>query len=426
MIRRAVLAYSGGLDTSIIIPWLKEVYGCEVIAMVADVGQGGELEGLERRALDAGADAFIARDLRAAFVEEQIWPALRAGAVYENGYLLGTALARPIIAREQVRVAQELDADALVHGCTGKGNDQVRFELVYQALAPHLRIIAPWREWSIRSREEAIDYADARGIPVPVTRSSPYSRDRNLWHVSHEGGPLEDPAVEPPADLFLMTCAPEAAPKEGVELSIGFEHGTPVSLDGKVLDGVDLVDQLNRIAGEQGVGRADLVENRLIGIKSRGVYETPAGTVLQQAHRELESLCLDRATAHEKQGIAARYAQITYDGLWYTPLRRALDAFVDVTRENVTGQVSVRLRRGALTVCGRSADRSLYDPQLGSFTMEDSFEPKHAEGFIRLFGLPSRGAGASNVSAPRAGVASAVRKDRSRDRQPVPMRQVTR
>ncbi len=355
MIRRAVLAYSGGLDTSIIIPWLKEVYGCEVIAMVADVGQGGELDGLERRALDAGADAFTSRDLRSVFVKEQIWPALRAGAVYENGYLLGTALARPIIAREQVRVALEHDADALVHGCTGKGNDQVRFELVYQALAPHLRIIAPWREWSIRSREEAIDYAAARGIPVPVTRASPYSRDRNLWHVSHEGGPLEDPAVEPPADLFLMTRAPDAAPEGGVELSIGFECGTPVSLDGKALDGVDLVNHLNRIAGEQGVGRADLVENRLIGIKSRGVYETPAGTVLRQAHRELESLCLDRATAHEKQGIAARYAQIAYDGLWYTPLRRALDAFVDVTRENVTGQVSVRLRRGTLTVCGRSA-----------------------------------------------------------------------
>ncbi len=426
MIRRAVLAYSGGLDTSIIIPWLKEVYGCEVIAMVADVGQGRELDGLERRALDAGADAFIARDLRAAFVEEQIWPALRAGAVYENGYLLGTALARPIIAREQVRVAQELDADALVHGCTGKGNDQMRFELVYQALSPHLRIIAPWREWSIRSREEAIDYAAARGIPVPVTRATPYSRDRNLWHVSHEGGPLEDPAVEPPADLFLMTRAPDAAPERGVEVSIGFECGTPVSLDGKALDGIDLVNQLNRIAGEHGVGRADLVENRLIGIKSRGVYETPAGTVLRQAHRELESLCLDRATSHEKQGIAARYAQIAYDGLWYTPLRRALDAFVDATQENVTGRVSVRLRRGTLTVCGRSADRSLYDPRLGSFTMEESFEPKHAEGFIRLFGLPSRGAGASNVSAPRAGVASAVRKDRSRDRQPVPMRQVTR
>ncbi|MCZ6696936.1 MAG: argininosuccinate synthase [Acidobacteria bacterium] len=423
--RRAVLAYSGGLDTSIIIPWLKEVYGCEVIAMVADVGQGGELDGLERRALDAGADSFIARDLRAAFVEEQIWPALRAGAVYENGYLLGTALARPIIAREQVRAAFEHDADALVHGCTGKGNDQVRFELVYQALAPHLRIIAPWREWSICSREEAIDYASARGIPVPVTRSSPYSRDRNLWHVSHEGGALEDPAVEPPADLFLMTCAPDTAPAAGVEVSIGFERGTPISLDGEVLGGVDLVDRLNRIAGEHGIGRADLVENRLIGIKSRGVYETPAGTVLQQAHRELESLCLDRATAHEKQGIAARYAQIVYDGLWYTPLRTALDAFVDATQEHVTGRVSLRLCRGTLTICGRSADRSRYDQRLGSFTMEESFEPKHAEGFIRLFGLSTRGAGATSATAPRTGIGSSVREGGLKKREHTPIRQVT-
>jgi argininosuccinate synthase len=392
-VRRAVLAYSGGLDTSIIVPWLKETYGCEVIAMIADVGQAEELDGLERRAAAAGADGFVRRDLRAAFVEEQIWPALRAGAVYENGYLLGTALARPVIAREQVRVALLHGADALVHGCTGKGNDQVRFELVYQALAPQLRVIAPWREWAIRSREEAMDYAAARGIPVPTTRRSLYSRDRNLWHVSHEGGPLEDPAQEPPADLYLMSRDPAAAPADGARLAVGFEKGIPVSLDGERLDGVALIERLNRLAGEHGVGRADLVENRLVGIKSRGVYETPAGTVLTQAHRELESLCLDRATAHYKQLIGARYAELAYDGLWYTPLRRALDAFVSATQENVTGEVTLRLCRGTLTVCGRSSPRSLYDADLGSFVMGQGFEPRDSEGFIRLFGLSTRGSG---------------------------------
>ncbi len=391
--RRVVLAYSGGLDTSIIIPWLKETHGCEVIAMVADVGQGDELRDLRRRALAAGADRFVQRDLRAAFVEEQIWPALRAGAVYENGYLLGTALARPIIAREQVRVARRHDADALAHGCTGKGNDQVRFELVYQALAPDLRIIAPWREWSLRSREEAIDYAARRRLGVPVTRRAPFSRDRNLWHVSHEGGVLEDPAVEPPADLFLLTRDPADAPATGVEVRVAFERGAPVALGGERLDGVTLIERLNRIAGTHGVGRADLVESRLVGIKSRGVYETPAGTVLMQAHRELESLCLDRATLHFKQAIAARYAELVYDGLWYTPLRRALDAFVASTQREVTGDVTLRLRRGAVSVVGRTSPRTLYDAALGSFAMVDGFEPRHAEGFIRLFGLSTRARG---------------------------------
>ncbi len=412
MIRRAVLASSGGLDTSIIIPWLKEAYGCVVIAMVADVGQGDELDGLEERALASGADAFVRRDLRSSFVEEQIWPALRAGATYENGYLLGTALARPVIAREQVRVAREFEADALAHGCTGKGNDQVRFELVYQALAPDLRVIAPWREWSIRSREEAMDYAAARGIPVPVTRRSLYSRDRNLLHISHEGGPLEDPSVEPPEDLFLLTRSPADAPEGGREVTIGFEKGTPTSLDRERLDGVALIERLNRIAGEHGVGRADLVENRLIGIKSRGVYETPAGTVLWQAHRELESLCLDRATSHTKQLLAGRYAELTYDGLWYTPLHRALDAFVKTTQENVTGEITVRLRRGTLTVCGRKSELSLYDPALGSFVMEDGFEPKHAEGFIRLFGLSGRGAGIDGPPVAQVHHDPAVSKSR--------------
>ncbi|OLD63722.1 MAG: argininosuccinate synthase [Acidobacteria bacterium 13_1_40CM_2_68_5] len=398
--RRAVLAYSGGLDTSIIIPWLKETYGCEVIAMLADVGQGQERAGLERRAIASGADCFVERDLRAVFVEEQIWPALRAGAVYENGYLLGTALARPVIAREQVRLARLHDADALVHGCTGKGNDQVRFELVYQSLARGMRIIAPWREWSIRSREEAIDYAATRGIPVPVTRESPYSRDRNLWHVSHEGGPLEDPAIEPPADLFLLTRDPADAPTAGAEVTIGFEKGLPVALDGEPLDGVALIETLNRIAGEHGVGRADLVENRLVGIKSRGVYETPAGTVLVQAHRELESLCLDRAVLRFKQTLALRYAELVYDGLWYTPLRRALDAFVAATQENVTGEVTLRLCRGTLTVRGRRSPHSLYDAALGSFVMGAGYEPKDAEGFIRLFGLSTRGSGEARAQRP--------------------------
>ncbi len=413
MIRRAVLAYSGGLDTSIIIPWLKETYGCEVVAMIADVGQGEEMDGLERKALASGADAYVRRDLRAAFVEEQIWPALRAGAVYENGYLLGTALARPVIASEQVRVARQQGADALVHGCTGKGNDQVRFELVYQALAPGLRIVAPWREWPIRSREEAIDYAAARGIPVPATRSSPYSRDRNLWHVSHEGGLLEDPGQEPPEDLFLLTRDPRRAPEEGVEVRLSFERGTPVALDGEPLDGVALIERLNRIAGEHGVGRLDMVENRLVGIKSRGVYETPAGTVLAQAHRELESLCLDRATSHYKQLAGARYAELSYDGLWYTPLRRALDAFVTATQETVSGTIALRLRRGILTVCSRHAERSLYDASLSSFVMGAGYDPRDAAGFIRLFGLSTRGAGPD----PSPAMAPAAERLRARARE---------
>ncbi|HEU4402473.1 MAG TPA: argininosuccinate synthase [Candidatus Polarisedimenticolia bacterium] len=403
VVRRAVLAYSGGLDTSIIVPWLKETYGCEVIAMVADVGQAEELDGLERRAQAAGADGYVRRDLRAAFVEEQIWPALRAGAVYENGYLLGTALARPIIAREQVRLALQCQADALVHGCTGKGNDQVRFELVYQSLAPHLRVIAPWREWSIRSREEAMDYAAGRGIPVPTTRRSPFSRDRNLWHVSHEGGCLEDPGEAPPDDLFLLTKASRDAPEAGIEVTVGFERGVPVALDDQRLDGVALIERLNLLAGRHGVGRADLVENRLVGIKSRGVYETPAGTVLTQAHRELESICLDRATLHYKQLVAARYAELVYDGLWYTPLRRALDAFVAATQETMTGEVTLRLCRGALTVCGRRSRHSLYDAGLGSFVMGAGFEPKDSEGFIRLFGLSTRGSGIASLAAAPAG-----------------------
>jgi argininosuccinate synthase len=401
-VRRAVLAYSGGLDTSIIIPWLKETHGCGVIAMAADVGQGGELQGLETRARESGADEFILRDLKRVFVEEQLWPALRAGAVYENGYLLGTALARPVIAREQVRVALRLGADALVHGCTGKGNDQVRFELVYQSLAPRLRVIAPWREWSIRSREEAIDYAAARGIPVPVTRCSPYSRDRNLWHCSHEGGPLEDPAAEPPASMFLLTRDPRRAPADGIEVLLAFERGTPVALDGARLDGVSLIERLNRIAGEHGVGRADLVENRLVGIKSRGVYETPAGTVLSAAHREIESLCLDRATLHYKRLVAERYAELAYDGLWCSPLRGALDAFVDSTQAVVTGEARLRLCRGTVTVCGRSAAASLYDARLGSFVMGEEYDPKDAAGFIRIFGLPTRGAGARPAPAAAA------------------------
>jgi len=406
-VRRAVLAYSGGLDTSIIIPWLRETYGCEVIAMVADVGQAEELDGLERKAAAAGAVAFERCDLRRAFVEEQIWPALRAGAVYEHSYLLGTALARPVIAREQVRVALRHGADTLVHGCTGKGNDQVRFELVYQALAPNLRVIAPWREWSIRSREEAIDFAAARGIPVPVTRSSPYSRDRNLWHVSHEGGPLEDPANEPPEDLFLLTRDPKSAPEAGVEVTLAFERGLPVALDGERLDGVALIAALNRSAGEHGIGRVDLIENRLVGIKSRGVYETPAGTVLVQAHRELESLCLDRATAHYQQVAAARYAELVYDGLWYTPLRRALDAFAAVTQEVVTGEVTLRLRRGLSVVVSRRAPRSLYDQELGSFVMGAGFEPRDAEGFIHLFGLSTRGSFGSPLPVSEAPSAAA-------------------
>jgi len=387
-LRSVVLAYSGGLDTSIIVPWLKETYHCRVIAFAADVGQGAELSGLSRKAIASGADEFLVEDLREDFACDYLFPALAAGAVYEHSYLLGTALARPLIARRQVEIALALGADGVAHGCTGKGNDQVRFEMTYRALAPQLRVVAPWREWSIASREEACAYAAERGIPVPVTTGKLYSRDRNLWHCSHEGGPLEDPGQAPAPDLFQMTASPESAPEMPHDVTIGFDHGRPVTLDGRRLSPARLVTALNAIAGEHGIGRVDLVENRLVGMKSHGVYETPGGTILRTAHQGLEQLALDRDTLHYKDVIAHRYAELVYNGQWYTPLRMALDAFVQATQRNVTGAARIKLFKGSTLLVGRKAEKSLYNPDIASFTMSETYNQKDAEGFIKLFGLP--------------------------------------
>ncbi len=388
--KKVALAYSGGLDTSIIIPWLKENYGCEVVAIAIDVGQKEETSGLEEKAKKTGASEFYLVDAKEEFARDFLFPVLRAGAVYEHDYLLGTSTARPIIARKQVEIAIETGCDALAHGCTGKGNDQVRFELVYQALAPEMHIIAPWRDWSIRSREDAIDYANARGVPIPVTKKDPYSRDRNLWHISHEGGPLEDPAFEPDGSMFKLTVDPAQAPDTPAYVTIGFESGTPVTVDGKKLGPVALIDALNAIAGAHGVGRVDLVENRLIGIKSRGVYETPGGTLLVQALRALESLTLDRDAMHYKAILSERYAEMVYFGQWYNPLKDALDAFFDKLLATTTGEVRLKLFKGSSMVVGRTSPNALYSPKLASFDMT-GYEPKDSAGFIRLFGLPQRG-----------------------------------
>src|SRR5690606_13132219 len=386
-----VLAYSGGLDTSIIVPWLRENYGAEVVCMAADVGQGEELDGLDGRARRQGALTCVVEDLRDVFVREAIFPTLRAGAVYARKYLLGTAMARPIIARRQAGLALSLGAQALAHGCTGKGNDQVRFELTYQAFAPGLRVIAPWREWSIRSREDALAYAAERGLDVPATKEKIYSRDRNLWHISHEGGPLEDPACEPPADLFLLTRSPEEAPDRPQYIEIGFEAGYPVSVDGEFLEPVALLERLNAIGGEHGVGREDVLEDRLVGMKSRGVYETPGGTLLLTAHRELEQLVLDRRTLALKDQLAGRYADLVYEGRWWTTEREALDALVDKTQERVTGTVRLKLYKGNAIVVGRKSEQALYDEALASFgDDEGAYDHADAAGFIRLFGLPVR------------------------------------
>ena len=387
-INKVVLAYSGGLDTSIIIPWLKENYGCEVIAMAADVGQGEELELLKEKALQTGASKIYIEDLKEDFVKNYVFPLLKAGAIYEGKYLQGTAIARPIIAKRLVEVALAEGADALAHGCTGKGNDQVRFEFTAKALAPQLKVIAPWREWEIKSREEEIDYALARNIPVPVSKEKPYSMDRNLWHISYEGGVLEDPDFEPEEDMFLLTVAPEQAPDKPTYITIGFEQGEPVAIDGEQMEPVALVQKLNIIAGANGVGRADLVENRLVGMKSRGVYETPGCTVLMYAHRELEALTLDRETMHYKELIAAKYAQLVYYGLWFTPLREALAAFIDKTQQPVTGSVRLKLYKGNIIVCGRSSPYSLYRQDLATFDADDIYDQKDAAGFINLYGLP--------------------------------------
>jgi argininosuccinate synthase len=388
--KRVALAYSGGLDTSVIIPWLKEQYGCQVVAVVADVGQGDDFDEVRAKARKSGADSVEVVDVRRQFVTDYIFPALRADAIYEGRYLLGTALARPLIARVQVEVALAEECDALAHGCTGKGNDQVRFEVAYQALAPHLAVIAPWRVWALGSREEEIEYARAHGVPVPVTKEKPYSMDQNLWHLSFESGVLEDPAAEPPAEMFRLTIDPARAPDTPAYVEIGFERGVPVAVDGRPSDPVALVSTLNRLAGQHGVGRADIVENRLVGMKSRGVYETPGGTVLAEAHHHLQTLTLDRDTQHYKALVALRYAELVYNGLWYSPLRRALDAFVTSTQETVTGTARLRLFKGGAAVVGRTAERSLYQHDLATFGRSTGFDQADATGFIRLFGLPTK------------------------------------
>lgn len=390
MIRTIALAYSGGLDTSIIVPWLKERYDARVICVAADIGQGEELEGVRAKAIASGADECFVEDLRQEFVEDFVWPTLRAGAIYGRKYLLGTSMGRPLIARRQVEVARRVGADALAHGCTGKGNDQVRFELTYAAFAPDLPVIAPWREWSIRSREDAIAYAESHHIPVAATRDKIYSRDRNIWHISHEGGVLEQPAAPPPSDLFMLTSSPESAPDEAEELTIGFRAGTPVSVNGAELDAVDLVALLNRIGGRHGIGRIDLVEDRLVGMKSRGVYETPGGTLLYSAHSELEQLVLDRRTLAAKDLLAPRYADLVYEGRWWTTEREAYDAFVNITQERVTGSVTLRLFKGTASVVGRESQYALYDERFVTFGEDDVYQQSDAAGFIRLYGLSAR------------------------------------
>jgi len=388
MVKKAVLAYSGGLDTSIIITWLKENYGCEVIAMAADVGQGDdEFEGLESKALNTGASKLYIADIKTELVEDFIWPTLKAGARYE-GYLLGTSFARPPIAKALIDVARKEGADTIVHGCTGKGNDQVRFELTVKALAPDLKVIAPWREWDIKSREDAIDYAEAHQIPLRITRETNYSKDKNLWHLSHEGLDLEDPANAPDYEKILeMGVSPQAAPNEPSFVTIGFERGIPVALDGEKLDGVTLISRLNELGGKNGIGILDLVENRLVGMKSRGVYETPGGAILYHAHDALETICLDKETAHYKQSVALKYADLVYNGQWYTPLREALDAFVDATQSTVTGEVELMLYKGNITNRGLISPYSLYDVDMASFG-ESEYNHADAAGFINLFGLP--------------------------------------
>jgi len=387
-VKKVVLAYSGGLDTSIIIPWLKENYGYEVIAMAADVGQGEELAPLQEKALKSGASKLYIEDVKKEFVEEYIYPTLRAGAVYENKYLLGTSMARPLIAKKLVEIAHREGAEAVAHGATGKGNDQVRFELSVKALDPELKIIAPWREWNIRSREDAMDYAAARGIPVPVTKSRPYSMDRNLWHLSHEGGVLEDPAQEAPEDVLLLTTPPEKAPDRPTYVEIAFERGIPRAIDGEELEPVALMEKLNALGRANGIGIVDMVENRLVGMKSRGVYETPGGTILFLAHRELELLTLDRATLHFKELVAARYAELVYDGVWFSPLREAMDAFVEITQRTVTGTVRMKLYKGNCTPAGTGSPYSLYNPELATFSRDEIYNQADAAGFINLFGLP--------------------------------------
>ncbi len=385
-LKKVVLAYSGGLDTSVIIPWLKENYNYEVIAVAGNVGQDDDLEAVKAKAIKTGASKIYIEDLKEEFVTDFIWPGLKAGCIYENKYLLGTSFARPVIAKKLVEIALKEGAEAICHGATGKGNDQVRFELTIKALAPELKIIAPWRIWDIKSREDAIDYAKERGIEIPVTKDRPYSMDGNLWHLSHEGGDLENPWNEPMEDLYLNITPPEKAPDKPTYVEIGFEKGIPVTIDGINYGPVELIEKLNQLGGINGVGIDDIVENRLVGIKSRGVYETPGGTILYKAHQELEYLTLDRQTMHYKELISAKYSELVYDGMWYTTIREALAAFVDVTQENCTGTVRMKLYKGNCTVAGSKSDYSLYSEELATFG-ESDYNQKDAEGFINLFGL---------------------------------------
>ncbi len=386
--KKVVLAYSGGLDTSIIIPWLKENYGCEVIACAVDVGQGEELAPLRKKAIKTGASKIYIIDAKKEFVEDFIFPVLKAGAVYEGRYLLGTSFARPVIAKKIVDIAKKEKADAVCHGATGKGNDQVRFELTFKALMPEVKIIAPWREWDIASREDAMDYAAARGIPVPVTKKKPYSMDRNLWHISYEGGILEDPWFTLPEEMYLLTKSPEKAPNKPEYVEIDFLKGKPVKINGKSYGSVQLIEKLNIIAGRNGVGRVDIVENRLVGMKSRGVYETPAGTVLMAAHKDLELLTMERDAYHYKETIAPKYAELVYNGQWYTDIRQALDEFVNFTQRTVTGTVRMKLYKGSCMAVGRKSPYSLYDRNVANFKKDSHYDHKDAEGFINLFGLP--------------------------------------
>ncbi|MBE5791825.1 MAG: argininosuccinate synthase [Clostridiales bacterium] len=389
---KIVLAYSGGLDTSIIIPWLKENYdNPEIIAVSGDVGQGTELDGLEEKALKTGASKLYIEDLKKEFVEDYVFPTLKAGAKYEGDYLLGTSFARPVIAKRIVEIALQEGADAICHGCTGKGNDQVRFELTIKALAPQMGIIAPWREWDIKSREEEIEYAEAHNIPLKINRETNYSKDKNLWHLSHEGMDLEDPANEPlynKPGFLEMGVSPEMAPDTPEYVTISFEKGVPVAVNGEKLGAVEIVEKLNELGGKHGVGLADLVENRLVGMKSRGVYETPGGTILYRAHQVLETLCLDRDTMHYKELVANRFAELVYFGQWFTPLREALSAFVDKTQENVTGDVKLKLYKGNMINAGVTSVNSLYDPEIATFDEDHVYNQADANGFINLFGLP--------------------------------------
>ena len=408
-IKKAVLAYSGGLDTSVIVPWLRENYGCDVICFCANIGQGdAELVGLEEQALASGASKVVVEDLREEFASDFLFPMMQAGAIYERQYLLGTSVARPLIAKWQVAIAEAEGADAVAHGCTGKGNDQVRFELTYKALNPTLKVIAPWREWDIRSREDALAYARQHGVPVTQTEKSIYSRDRNLWHLSHEGGILENPANEPEVSMYQWTVAPENAPDEPEIVEIAFERGVPVAVNGASLPPATLIERVNEIGAKHGIGRIDLVENRLVGMKSRGVYETPGGAILYAAQRELESLCLDRDTAHYKEEIALRYAELVYFGKWYHTLREALQAFITETQRTITGWVKVKLYKGNVIVIGRYSPHSLYREDFATFGQEDVYDQRDAIGFINLFGLQMKvqammevsGGGKTRYAAP--------------------------